>query len=43
MTGAAQDGCDAVQGYYVGRPLPVEAFEARAAASRWNLVRSDRR
>jgi diguanylate cyclase (GGDEF)-like protein len=28
-------GCDAVQGYYVGRPLPVGEFKAWASASRW--------
>ncbi|HEX6138211.1 MAG TPA: GGDEF domain-containing phosphodiesterase, partial [Casimicrobiaceae bacterium] len=28
-------GCDAVQGYYVGRPLPVDEFKAWASASRW--------
>jgi diguanylate cyclase (GGDEF)-like protein len=28
-------GCDAVQGYYVGKPLPVGEFKAWAAASRW--------
>jgi diguanylate cyclase (GGDEF)-like protein len=32
----AREGCDAVQGYYVGRPLPVEDFAAWTAASRWN-------
>jgi EAL domain-containing protein (putative c-di-GMP-specific phosphodiesterase class I) len=30
------EGCDAVQGYYVGRPLPVDEFKAWAATSRWN-------
>jgi diguanylate cyclase (GGDEF)-like protein len=36
----AHEGCDAVQGYYVGRPLPVEDFEAWAMTSRFrpNLV-----
>jgi diguanylate cyclase (GGDEF)-like protein len=29
-------GCDAVQGYYVGRPLPVGDFPAWARASRWS-------
>lgn len=29
-------GCDAVQGYYVGRPLPVGEFPAWARASRWS-------
>jgi len=29
-------GCDAVQGYYVGRPLPVNEFPAWARASRWS-------
>jgi len=28
-------GCDVVQGYYVGRPLPVSEFPAWARASRW--------
>jgi len=28
-------GCDAVQGYYVGKPLPVSEFKAWAGASRW--------
>jgi EAL domain-containing protein (putative c-di-GMP-specific phosphodiesterase class I) len=28
-------GCDAVQGYYVGKPLPVCEFKAWAGASRW--------
>ena len=28
-------GCDVVQGYYVGRPLPVGEFPAWARASRW--------
>lgn len=28
-------GCDAAQGYYVGRPLPVGEFKAWASASRW--------
>jgi diguanylate cyclase (GGDEF)-like protein len=32
----SQLGCDAVQGYYVGRPLPVGEFKAWAAASRWS-------
>ena len=31
-----REGCDAVQGYYVGRPLPVDDFKAWAATSRWN-------
>jgi EAL domain-containing protein (putative c-di-GMP-specific phosphodiesterase class I) len=31
----AQLGCDAVQGYYVGRPLPVDQFPAWARASQW--------
>ncbi|MGE5169112.1 MAG: putative bifunctional diguanylate cyclase/phosphodiesterase [Rudaea sp.] len=31
----AELGCDAVQGFYVGRPLPVGEFEAWASASRW--------
>ena len=30
------EGCDAVQGYYVGKPLPVDDFPAWASASRWN-------
>jgi diguanylate cyclase (GGDEF)-like protein len=29
-------GCDAAQGYYVGRPLPVGDFPAWARASRWS-------
>jgi diguanylate cyclase (GGDEF)-like protein len=29
-------GCDAVQGYHVGRPLPVGEFKAWASASRWS-------
>ena len=29
-------GCDAAQGYYVGRPLPVGEFKAWALASRWD-------
>jgi predicted signal transduction protein with EAL and GGDEF domain len=29
-------GCDAVQGYHVGRPLPVDEFPAWASTSRWN-------
>jgi diguanylate cyclase (GGDEF)-like protein len=34
---ALQDeGCDAVQGYYVGKPLPVDDFPAWASTSRWN-------
>ena len=28
-------GCDAAQGYYVGKPLPVAGFPAWARASRW--------
>ncbi|HJU24862.1 MAG TPA: EAL domain-containing protein [Casimicrobiaceae bacterium] len=32
----SDEGCDAVQGYYVGRPLPVDEFKAWAATSRWN-------
>jgi diguanylate cyclase (GGDEF)-like protein len=32
----AQEGCDAVQGYYVGKPLPVADFKAWAIASPWN-------
>ena len=31
----ARLGCDAAQGYYVGRPLPVGEFEGWANASRW--------
>jgi EAL domain-containing protein (putative c-di-GMP-specific phosphodiesterase class I) len=30
------EGCDAVQGYYVGKPLPVDEFPVWARASRWN-------
>jgi diguanylate cyclase (GGDEF)-like protein len=29
-------GCDAAQGYYVGKPLPVGEFPAWARASRWS-------
>jgi diguanylate cyclase len=32
-------GCDAAQGYYVGRPLPVGEFQAWASTSRWNADR----
>ena len=32
----AQEGCDAAQGYYVGKPLPVADFKAWASASPWN-------
>jgi diguanylate cyclase (GGDEF)-like protein len=38
----AREGCDAVQGYYVGRPLPVEDFEAWAMASRFRPAASTR-
>jgi diguanylate cyclase (GGDEF)-like protein len=31
-------GCDAVQGFYVGKPLPVADFKAWASASRWALA-----
>jgi EAL domain-containing protein (putative c-di-GMP-specific phosphodiesterase class I) len=30
------EGCDAVQGYYVGKPLPIDEFPVWARASRWN-------
>ena len=29
-------GCDGAQGYYVGKPLPVEDFPVWARASRWS-------
>jgi EAL domain-containing protein (putative c-di-GMP-specific phosphodiesterase class I) len=32
-------GCDAVQGYYVGKPLPVADFPAWARSSRWSTPR----
>jgi diguanylate cyclase (GGDEF)-like protein len=32
-------GCDAVQGYYVGKPLPVADFPAWARSSRWSSPR----
>ena len=32
----ADEGCDAAQGYYVGRPLPVGEFQTWASTSRWN-------
>jgi diguanylate cyclase (GGDEF)-like protein len=35
-------GCDAVQGYYVGRPLPVGEFPAWARASRWSQTTATR-
>ena len=31
-------GCDAAQGYYVGKPLPVADFPEWARASRWTVV-----
>ena len=33
----SDEGCDAVQGYYVGKPLPVDDFPAWASTSRWNV------
>ena len=36
----ALEGCDAAQGYYVGRPLPVGEFQAWASTSRWNADRA---
>lgn len=39
----AREGCDAVQGYYVGKPLPVGEFKAWANASPWNPQPAARR
>jgi diguanylate cyclase (GGDEF)-like protein len=39
----ARDGCDAAQGYYVGRPLPVGEFQAWANTSRWSTDPAARR
>ena len=36
-------GCDAAQGYYVGKPLPVGDFPAWAHASRWSSPPGARR
>jgi EAL domain-containing protein (putative c-di-GMP-specific phosphodiesterase class I) len=39
----AREGCDAAQGYYVGRPVPVGDFKAWAITSRWSAQPSARR
>jgi EAL domain-containing protein (putative c-di-GMP-specific phosphodiesterase class I) len=29
------EGCDDLQGYYIGWPLPLHSFEERLGAGRW--------
>lgn len=34
----AELGCDVVQGYFIGKPMPVEQFEVWEARAPWRAL-----